>query len=60
VVAGVTPGKGGLKVAGLEHMPMFDTVDEAVQLTGANASVIYVPPPAPPTRSSRPPTPASS
>ena len=46
VVAGVTPGKGGLKVAGLEHVPMYDTVDEAVQLAGANASVIYVPPPA--------------
>ena len=46
VVAGVTPGKGGLKVAGLEHIPMYDTVDEAVQLAGANASVIYVPPPA--------------
>lgn len=46
VVAGVTPGKGGSKVAGLEHIPMYDTVDEAVQLAGANASVIYVPPPA--------------
>ena len=46
VVAGVTPGKGGMKVAGLEQIPMYDTVDEAVQLAGANASVIYVPPPA--------------
>ncbi|MEZ4401815.1 MAG: succinate--CoA ligase subunit alpha [Kofleriaceae bacterium] len=46
VVAGVTPGKGGQKVAGLEQVPMYDTVDEAVQLAGANASVIYVPPPA--------------
>ena len=46
VVAGVTPGKGGSKVAGLEQIPMYDTVDEAVQLAGANASVIYVPPPA--------------
>jgi succinyl-CoA synthetase alpha subunit len=45
VVAGVTPGKGGAKVAGLEHVPMYDTVDEAVRLAGANASVIYVPPP---------------
>jgi succinyl-CoA synthetase alpha subunit len=45
VVAGVTPGKGGSKVAGLEQVPMFDTVDEAVAQTGANASVIYVPPP---------------
>jgi succinyl-CoA synthetase alpha subunit len=45
VVAGVTPGKGGQKVAGLEQVPMYDTVEEAVQLPGANASVIYVPPP---------------
>jgi len=45
VVAGVTPGKGGAKVAGLEQVPMYDTVDEAVRLAGANASVIYVPPP---------------
>ncbi|MEZ4360553.1 MAG: succinate--CoA ligase subunit alpha [Kofleriaceae bacterium] len=45
IVAGVTPGKGGAKVAGLEQVPMYDTVDEAVQLAGANATVIYVPPP---------------
>jgi succinyl-CoA synthetase alpha subunit len=45
VVAGVTPGKGGTKVEGLEKVPMFDTVDEAVQKAGANTSVIYVPPP---------------
>ena len=45
VVAGVTPGKGGSKVAGLEKVPMYDTVEEAVRLAGANASVIYVPPP---------------
>jgi len=45
VVAGVTPGKGGSKVAGLEQIPMFDTPDEAVAEAGANASVIYVPPP---------------
>jgi succinyl-CoA synthetase alpha subunit len=45
VVAGVTPGKGGAKVAGLEQVPMFDTVEEAVRLRGANASVVYVPPP---------------
>ena len=45
VVAGVTPGKGGSKVAGLEQVPMFDTVAEAVQQRGANTSVIYVPPP---------------
>ena len=46
VVAGVTPGKGGTKVAGLEQIPMYDSVDEAVQLAGANTSVVYVPPPA--------------
>ena len=45
VVAGVTPGKGGSKVAGLEQVPMFDTVDEAVRLRGANTTVVYVPPP---------------
>jgi succinyl-CoA synthetase alpha subunit len=45
VVAGVTPGKGGAKVAGLEQIPMYDTVGEAVQLQGANTSVIFVPPP---------------
>jgi succinyl-CoA synthetase alpha subunit len=45
VVAGVTPGKGGTKVAGLEQIPMYDTVEEAVRLQGANTSVIFVPPP---------------
>jgi succinyl-CoA synthetase alpha subunit len=45
VVAGVTPGKGGSKVEGLEKVPMFDTVGEAVQKAGANTSVVYVPPP---------------
>jgi succinyl-CoA synthetase alpha subunit len=45
VVAGVTPGKGGAKVEGLEKVPMFDTVAEAVQQRGANTSVVYVPPP---------------
>jgi succinyl-CoA synthetase alpha subunit len=45
VVAGVTPGKGGAKVAGLEQVPMFDTVEESVKHRGANAAVIYVPPP---------------
>jgi succinyl-CoA synthetase alpha subunit len=44
VVAGMTPGRGGSKVEGLEQVPMFDTVDEAVEKAGANASVIYVPP----------------
>ena len=42
VVAGVTPGKGGQDVDGV---PVFDTVAEAVAQTGANASVIFVPPP---------------
>ena len=41
MVGGVTPGKGGTEVDGL---PVFDTVDEAVQQTGANASMIFVPP----------------
>src|ERR1700709_2708874 len=45
VVAHVTPGKGGSKVAGLEQVPMFDTVEEAVTKGGANTSVVYVPPP---------------
>jgi succinyl-CoA synthetase alpha subunit len=45
VVAGVTPGKAGAKVPGLEDVPVFDTVAEAVAKTGANATVIYVPPP---------------
>ena len=46
VVAGVTPGKGGavLQEEALENVPVFDTVAEAVQATGANASVIFVPP----------------
>ncbi|KAA0578957.1 succinate--CoA ligase subunit alpha [Azospirillum sp. CT11-132] len=42
MVGGVTPGKGGAKHLDL---PIFDTVSEAVEKTGANASVIYVPPP---------------
>jgi succinyl-CoA synthetase alpha subunit len=41
VVAGVTPGKGGQRFD--ERVPVFDTVAEAVQQTGANAAVIYVP-----------------
>src|SRR5690349_7753147 len=40
VVAGVTPGKGGTKV---HDVPVFETVDEAVRETGANAGVIFVP-----------------
>ncbi|MFH1217555.1 MAG: succinate--CoA ligase subunit alpha [Pseudomonadota bacterium] len=42
VVAGVTPGKGGEVV---DSIPVFDTVREAVALTRANASLIFVPPP---------------
>jgi succinyl-CoA synthetase alpha subunit len=43
VVGGVTPGKGGTTHEG---WPVFDTVHEAVEKTGANVSVIFVPPPA--------------
>jgi succinyl-CoA synthetase alpha subunit len=42
VVAGVTPGKGGSVHEGI---PVFNTVGEAVEQTGANASMIFVPPP---------------
>ncbi len=42
VVAGVTPGKGGTTTEGV---PVFNTVAQAVSETGANASVIFVPPP---------------
>ncbi len=42
IVAGVTPGKGGQE---LEGIPIFNTVREAREKTGGNASVIYVPPP---------------
>jgi succinyl-CoA synthetase alpha subunit len=42
VVGGVTPGKGGQTHIGL---PVFNTVAEAVEATGADASVVYVPPP---------------
>jgi succinyl-CoA synthetase alpha subunit len=41
IVAGVTPGKGGQDVDGV---PVFNTVDDAVSETGANASLIFVPP----------------
>ncbi|HEX2600590.1 MAG TPA: succinate--CoA ligase subunit alpha [Gemmatimonadaceae bacterium] len=43
VVAGVTPGKGGQKFE--NKVPIFNTVAQAVKETGANATVIYVPPP---------------
>jgi succinyl-CoA synthetase alpha subunit len=42
LVAGVTPGKGGQMFEG--KVPVFNTVEEAVRATGANTSVIYVPP----------------
>jgi len=48
VVAGVTPGKGGtfaLATDGRKGVPVFNTVREAKDKTGANASVIFVPPP---------------
>ncbi|UOY93655.1 succinate--CoA ligase subunit alpha [Ectobacillus sp. JY-23] len=41
IVGGTSPGKGGTEVIGV---PVFNTVEEAVKATGANASVIYVPP----------------
>jgi succinyl-CoA synthetase alpha subunit len=42
IVAGVTPGKGGQK---MDAVPVFNTVKQAVEETGANASLIFVPPP---------------
>ena len=42
LVAGVTPGKGGQDVEGV---PIFDTVSESVAATGANTSMVFVPPP---------------
>ena len=48
VVAGVTPGKGGTTWTtkdGAHHVPVFNTVREAAKETGANVSVIFVPPP---------------
>ncbi len=46
VVAGVTPGKGGQVFEGPDgrHVPIFNAMDQAVRETGANTSVIYVPP----------------
>ena len=43
IVGGVTPGKGGQKFE--NTVPIFNTVAQAVKATGANATVIYVPPP---------------
>src|SRR5512140_3497867 len=43
IVAGVTPGKGGIHIEGI---PVFNTVEEAVRYTSANVSMIFVPPPA--------------
>lgn len=43
MVGGVTPGKGGTKDE--NGLPIFDTVDQAVRATGANATMIFVPPP---------------
>ena len=43
VVAGVTPGKGGQKFD--DKIPVYNTVAEAVEKEGANASVVFVPPP---------------
>jgi len=42
IVAGVTPGKGGQNLDGI---PVFNTIAEAVESTGANASLIFVPSP---------------
>jgi len=42
IVAGVTPGKGGIHVEGI---PVFNTVAEAVHYTGATISMVFVPPP---------------
>ena len=41
IVAGTTPGKGGQEVLGV---PVFNTVKEAKEATGANCSIIYIPP----------------
>ena len=43
VVGGVTPGKGGQKVLG--KVPVFNTVNDAVKTTKANATMVFVPPP---------------
>ncbi len=43
VVAGVTPGKGGQQF--MDKVPIFDTLRQAVEKTGANAAMVFVPPP---------------
>src|SRR5271169_5545728 len=43
IVGGTTPGKGGTKDA--NGLPVFDTVRQAVEATGADATMIFVPPP---------------
>jgi succinyl-CoA synthetase alpha subunit len=45
IVAGVTPGKGGQK---MDDVPVFNTIEQAVQATGAEAALIFVPPPSAP------------
>ncbi|MBX3252105.1 MAG: succinate--CoA ligase subunit alpha, partial [Myxococcales bacterium] len=48
LVGGVTPGRGGSvwkNPSGKGEAPVFDTVRDAVEKTGANASVVFVPPP---------------
>jgi succinyl-CoA synthetase alpha subunit len=54
VVGGVTPGKGGTRQGGVQ---VFDTVKQAVDETGATASIVFVPPPL---RSWKRPMPGSS
>ncbi|MGY8781667.1 MAG: succinate--CoA ligase subunit alpha, partial [Fidelibacterota bacterium] len=44
VVAGVTPGKGGQSTLD-DRVPVFNSVEEAVEQTGADTSIIFVPPP---------------
>ena len=44
IISGVTPGKGGIKTLN-ESVPVFNSVEEAVEKTEANTSIIFVPPP---------------